>query len=159
MARESEASGKTPRARGASSRAPRDVLRGKVRAHDPFELIRWLAYSQPDPRKALDAEREFGMVGVRESLDVAKLFKTKSERWKYEREVRVIRPLEEADKVVLLENKEPRFSGSRLRNPSFAAGRFRRCAETPTSLRPRWIPTPAPLYVRTGIKGIDLGII
>jgi len=28
-------------------------LRGKVRAHDPFELIRWLALSQPDPRKAL----------------------------------------------------------------------------------------------------------
>lgn len=28
-------------------------LRGKVRAHDPFELIRWLAMSQPDPRKAL----------------------------------------------------------------------------------------------------------
>jgi hypothetical protein len=24
-----------------------------VRAHDPFELIRWLAFSQPDPRKAL----------------------------------------------------------------------------------------------------------
>jgi hypothetical protein len=24
-----------------------------VRVHDPFELIRWLAYSQPDPRKAL----------------------------------------------------------------------------------------------------------
>ena len=95
-------------------------------------------------REALDAERELGMVGVRESLDVAKLFKTKSERWKYEREVRVIRPLEEADKVVLLENKEPRFSGSRLRNPSFAAGRFRRCAETPTRLRPRWIPTPRP---------------
>ena len=29
------------------------TLRGKVRAHDPFELIRWLALSQPDPRKAL----------------------------------------------------------------------------------------------------------
>ena len=29
------------------------MLRGKVRAHDPFELIRWLAMSQPDPRKAL----------------------------------------------------------------------------------------------------------
>ncbi len=28
-------------------------MRGKVRAHDPFELIRWLALSQPDPRKAL----------------------------------------------------------------------------------------------------------
>jgi hypothetical protein len=34
-------------------RAARDVVRGKVRAHDPFELIRWLAFSQPDPRKAL----------------------------------------------------------------------------------------------------------
>jgi len=30
-----------------------DSLRGKVKPHDPFELIRWLAYSQPDPRKAL----------------------------------------------------------------------------------------------------------
>ena len=29
------------------------AIRGKVRAHDPFELIRWLAMSQPDPRKAL----------------------------------------------------------------------------------------------------------
>ncbi|HXV76530.1 MAG TPA: ATP-binding protein [Candidatus Polarisedimenticolaceae bacterium] len=28
-------------------------LRGKLRPHDPFELIRWLALSQPDPRKAL----------------------------------------------------------------------------------------------------------
>jgi len=28
-------------------------VRGKVRPHDPFELIRWLALSQPDPRKAL----------------------------------------------------------------------------------------------------------
>jgi hypothetical protein len=34
-------------------RTPTGGLRGKVRAHDPFELIRWLAYSQPDPRKAL----------------------------------------------------------------------------------------------------------
>jgi hypothetical protein len=29
------------------------VVRGKLKARDPFELIRWLAYSQPDPRKAL----------------------------------------------------------------------------------------------------------
>jgi hypothetical protein len=29
------------------------VLRGKVKVHDPFELVRWLALSQPDPRKAL----------------------------------------------------------------------------------------------------------
>jgi hypothetical protein len=35
-------------------RRPRkDSVRGRVRAHDPFELIRWLAFSQPDPRKAL----------------------------------------------------------------------------------------------------------
>lgn len=32
---------------------PPGSLRGRVRAHDPFELIRWLAMSQPDPRKAL----------------------------------------------------------------------------------------------------------
>ncbi|HLG19010.1 MAG TPA: ATP-binding protein [Bdellovibrionota bacterium] len=35
------------------SKKDRDILRGRVRAHDPFELIRWLALSQPDPRKAL----------------------------------------------------------------------------------------------------------
>ncbi|MGH9388516.1 MAG: ATP-binding protein, partial [Vicinamibacteria bacterium] len=33
-------------------REPR-VEEGQVRVHDPFELIRWLALSQPDPRKAL----------------------------------------------------------------------------------------------------------
>lgn len=30
-----------------------EVETGRVRVHDPFELIRWLALSQPDPRKAL----------------------------------------------------------------------------------------------------------
>jgi len=35
----------TPRATGE--------MHGKLRPHDPFELIRWLAFSQPDPRKAL----------------------------------------------------------------------------------------------------------
>ncbi|MGH7551113.1 MAG: ATP-binding protein [Gemmatimonadota bacterium] len=29
------------------------VKKGRLRVHDPFELIRWLALSQPDPRKAL----------------------------------------------------------------------------------------------------------
>ena len=33
-------------------REPR-VEEGRVRVHDPFELVRWLALSQPDPRKAL----------------------------------------------------------------------------------------------------------
>ncbi|MGH9462155.1 MAG: ATP-binding protein [Vicinamibacteria bacterium] len=42
----------------------RDVETGRVRVHDPFELIRWLALSQPDPRKAL-AEL------VQNSLDAA----------------------------------------------------------------------------------------
>lgn len=43
-----------PRAAGARARrVPKDSMRGKVRPHDPFELIRWLALSQPDPRKAL----------------------------------------------------------------------------------------------------------
>ena len=41
--------GKSRPARGGI----RDVVRGKVRVHDPFELVRWLALSQPDPRKAL----------------------------------------------------------------------------------------------------------
>ncbi|HVS03706.1 MAG TPA: ATP-binding protein [Thermoanaerobaculia bacterium] len=34
-------------------RVDRDVVQGKLKVHDPFELIRWLALSQPDPRKAL----------------------------------------------------------------------------------------------------------
>ncbi len=34
-------------------RGGKDVLRGRVKVHDPFELVRWLALSQPDPRKAL----------------------------------------------------------------------------------------------------------
>jgi len=34
-------------------RRRRDVETGRLRVHDPFELIRWLALSQPDPRKAL----------------------------------------------------------------------------------------------------------
>lgn len=50
-------------------------MRGRVKAHDPFELIRWLAFSQPDPRKALaelvqnslDAEaRRIRVIRVRE---------------------------------------------------------------------------------------------
>jgi hypothetical protein len=38
-----------------STRPPRKAagVRGRLRAHDPFELIRWLALSQTDPRKAL----------------------------------------------------------------------------------------------------------
>lgn len=32
---------------------PADVVTGRLKVHDPFELIRWLALSQPDPRKAL----------------------------------------------------------------------------------------------------------
>jgi hypothetical protein len=39
--------------RPARERRPRDQIVGKLRAADPFELIRWLARSQPDPRKAL----------------------------------------------------------------------------------------------------------
>jgi Histidine kinase-, DNA gyrase B-, and HSP90-like ATPase len=43
---------------GPVRRAPRrrrqqDVETGHLRVHDPFELVRWLALSQPDPRKAL----------------------------------------------------------------------------------------------------------
>lgn len=41
--------------RGRRRKGARDehVVRGKLKVHDPFELIRWLALSQPDPRKAL----------------------------------------------------------------------------------------------------------
>jgi hypothetical protein len=42
-----------PMPRAARSRRSRDTIVGKLRAADPFELIRWLARSQPDPRKAL----------------------------------------------------------------------------------------------------------
>ncbi len=42
-----------PSSRRRGGRRPTDSVRGRVRAHDPFELIRWLALSQPDPRKAL----------------------------------------------------------------------------------------------------------
>jgi hypothetical protein len=38
---------KTPR------RREQPGIRGRLKAHDPFELIRWLALSQTDPRKAL----------------------------------------------------------------------------------------------------------
>jgi hypothetical protein len=34
-------------------RERRPAIRGRLKAHDPFELIRWLALSQTDPRKAL----------------------------------------------------------------------------------------------------------
>ena len=39
--------------RAMSPRLAPDAVRGMLKARDPFELIRWLAYSQPDPRKAL----------------------------------------------------------------------------------------------------------
>jgi hypothetical protein len=42
-----------PPRKSSSARTESQSIRGKVRAHDPFELIRWLALSQPDPRKAL----------------------------------------------------------------------------------------------------------
>ena len=45
---------KSPRRRcRRRAKTGRDVEKGRVRVHDPFELIRWLALSQPDPRKAL----------------------------------------------------------------------------------------------------------
>lgn len=52
-------SGRKRRAKAAAG-----VKKGRLRVHDPFELIRWLALSQPDPRKAL-AEL------VQNSLDAA----------------------------------------------------------------------------------------
>jgi hypothetical protein len=51
---DAEATPPRPTPRRSRRRAvPPDALRGKLRAHDPFELIRWLALSQSDPRKAL----------------------------------------------------------------------------------------------------------
>lgn len=40
-------------AKQRSRKSLRVAARGRVKPHDPFELIRWFAYSQPDPRKAL----------------------------------------------------------------------------------------------------------
>ncbi|HMB69911.1 MAG TPA: ATP-binding protein, partial [bacterium] len=37
----------------STARRKRPGIRGRLKAHDPFELIRWLALSQTDPRKAL----------------------------------------------------------------------------------------------------------
>jgi hypothetical protein len=48
--------GSAPRRKASSRRkpaTPTDVVKGRLRAHDPFELIRWVAFSQTDPRKAL----------------------------------------------------------------------------------------------------------
>jgi plasmid stabilization system protein ParE len=43
-----------PRATASPRRGKsKDTIVGKLRAADPFELIRWLARSQPDPRKAM----------------------------------------------------------------------------------------------------------
>jgi len=39
--------------RPGKARRAKDTIVGRLRAADPFELIRWLARSQPDPRKAL----------------------------------------------------------------------------------------------------------
>ncbi|MBZ0113151.1 MAG: ATP-binding protein [Thermoanaerobaculia bacterium] len=44
----SRSKGSRRRSKGTSP-----VVKGRVKVHDPFELIRWLALSQPDPRKAL----------------------------------------------------------------------------------------------------------
>jgi len=44
---------RTRQSRRARKPRPVDGERGRLQAHDPFELIRWLALSQPDPRKAL----------------------------------------------------------------------------------------------------------
>ena len=57
MAEDTGTSGRrrTPAKRKTTRRRKRTPgeVRGRLRAHDPFELIRWLALSQPDPRKAL----------------------------------------------------------------------------------------------------------
>jgi len=44
----------SPRAsKSAGRRAGAGLQKGRLKVHDPFELIRWLALSQTDPRKAL----------------------------------------------------------------------------------------------------------
>ncbi|MBD3237543.1 MAG: hypothetical protein GF330_12625, partial [Candidatus Eisenbacteria bacterium] len=53
--RQRQASSARPRATSPRRRSakPRDVVKGRLRPHDPFELIRWVAFSQTDPRKAV----------------------------------------------------------------------------------------------------------
>lgn len=42
----------SPKPAQPRARRPKGI-QGRLKAHDPFELIRWLAFSQTDPRKAL----------------------------------------------------------------------------------------------------------
>ena len=49
----SKAQSKASAGRRARGKRQADVEEGRLRVHDPFELIRWLALRQPDPRKAL----------------------------------------------------------------------------------------------------------
>ena len=53
MADHATPEGPERRQRRRSRKKAPGQIRGKLRPHDPFELIRWLALSQPDPRKAL----------------------------------------------------------------------------------------------------------
>lgn len=46
-------SSRRPASRRAGRGSASEGETGRLQAHDPFELIRWLALSQPDPRKAL----------------------------------------------------------------------------------------------------------
>jgi hypothetical protein len=55
MDEQPESGGGPPHAEegGRRRRGTKGVTRGRLKVHDPFELVRWLALSQPDPRKAL----------------------------------------------------------------------------------------------------------
>ncbi|MBI5505755.1 MAG: ATP-binding protein, partial [Deltaproteobacteria bacterium] len=59
----------------ADARRSHAVRTGKLRAADPFELIRWLARSQPDPRKALAELVQNSLDAAARSIRISRLRK------------------------------------------------------------------------------------